>query len=189
MTTKRTDIDRLDGIIRRLFGARDTIPSVRATIDDFIADAMETQGAGKGAGISDPTGARAGRLSPLQQRHRRLTDAVGGVERAVQHLLMTAEGCLSAPRSDQDASGGTDAPTCPTMTLRKSMLGTITSTARSEILVRCGRLTAHKLDEHGNPIGYDPDGLCLEHRREADEAMRAADGALATRLTQKLRSA
>lgn len=183
------DTTRIDDVIRQLFAARDTLPSVRASIDDMIADALETQGSGRGSGISDPTGARAGRIAPLQQRHRRLSEALQGVERAVEHLARTAEGCLSRPPSEHEQQP--DIHTCPVMELKRSVNALETfrpdGSSRSEHLVRCGKVTAHKLDEHGNPIGWDADGYCLDHRAAADAAMREADGALATALTRKLR--
>lgn len=189
MIPHHRDIDRIDGVIRRLFNARDTLPSVRATVDDYIADALDLQGGSRGSGISDPTGASAARITKLQERHRRLTEAVGGLEKAVAHLLLTAEGCLSAPPRHDDGSGGTDAPTCPVMVLKGSVLvgrdpdskptRRPDGSSRSEVLVRCGNLTAHKIDEHGNPIGYDTDGYCADHRAEVVEAKRAAHAAVA----------
>lgn len=180
MTTPRhNDVARLDNIIRRLFRARDTLPSVRDTIEDYINDALDAQGSGKGSGVSDPTGARAGRIAPIQQRHRWLSEALQGVERAVEHLAVTAERCLSEPRPPgYDGPEASTSHTCPVMVLRRSATPTETrrpdGSSRSEVLVRCGAITAHKLDEHGNPIGYDPDGYCLDHRAEADEATRRA---------------
>ncbi len=171
MTTPR-DIPRIDNIIRRLFTARDRIPSVRWAIDDMIADQLDAQGSGKGSGISDPTGARAGLIGPLQDRHRRLNEAIRGIEKAVEHFACTAEACLSTPHADHVEQS--TAHTCPVMELKRSSGVTETfrpdGSSRSERMVRCGALSAHKIDEHGNPIGYDPDGYCVRHRTEADAA-------------------
>lgn len=229
MTPKQTDMDRIDNIIRRLFAARDSVPEVRATIDDHIADALETHG-GRGSGIrpaedddepmigwrcdcgqsfadeqvallhrdgaqharivqtkinhqtagidhSDPTGARAGRISYLQQRHRWMNEALTGVEKAIDHMLRTAERCMAAPR--QPGDDGIDytrvkPDTCPNMVMRTLTIHGEHSVKQSERLERCGQITRGKLDEHGNAIGADPDGYCVDCRALADAAMAEA---------------
>lgn len=162
------DAHRLNNVAMRAARAADTLPSVRASIDDRIRDTVEGQGKGKGSGISDPTGGQALAIRTDEEHHRALSRAVKGVEDAVEHLRITAERALS-PRRD----AGTDTVLrCPNMVLLTQHVPLRDGELVDQVLVRCDRLTAHRVDQHGNAIDYDPDGLCDDCRAEADEAKR-----------------
>lgn len=154
-------------LIARLNQAWKVVPEVRRSIAERIEDAATpSPGNGTGSGISRPTEAAAQRIAGLQDTDRAIRDAVRSVGKAIDHLEHESRRGLGTHRVDTS-----NEPRCPKMVLHVS---NEQAGPRGTVLVACGRLTASKIDEKGIPIGWDPDGYCVEHRAQEDEMRRQA---------------
>jgi hypothetical protein len=180
-TPTHDDTRRLTKLIGRLELLTISLPEARKEIDARISDTVNAQGQGSGSGISDSV-ARAGlAIGPDQNHHRALNQALRSAEDAIDHLgveARRAQGRLTAIEPDTPLR-------CPAMVLMTQHVVTSSGTHPDEALIRCDRLTAHKVDERGNPIDYDRDGYCDTHRAEANEQMRHAQREQGRRLRRK----
>jgi hypothetical protein len=180
-TPTHDDTRRLTKLIGRLELLTISLPEARKEIDARIHDTINAQGQGSGSGISDSV-ARAGlAIGADQNHHRALNQALRSAEDAIDHLgveARRAQGRLTAIEPDTPLR-------CPAMVLLQQTVHAAGQALNDEILVRCDHLTAHKVDERGNPIDYDRDGYCDTHRAEANEAMRHAQREQGRRLRRK----
>lgn len=150
--------------IARLNRAWHIVPDIRHNLHDRIEDACQPGTGGTGSGLNRPTEAAAARIEGLQTQDRAILQAIRSIGRAIDHLELECARSLGTNRTDTS-----NEPRCPRMTLR---VDNDTAGPRGTVMVRCGQLTAAKSDQHGNPIGWDPDGYCAQHRAEADADRR-----------------
>jgi hypothetical protein len=164
------DTRRLTKLIGRLENLTISLPEARKDIDTRIRETVDAQGQGGGSGISD-TVARAGlAIATEQNHHRALNQALRTAEDAIDHLSVEArraQGRLTPVEPETPLR-------CPAMVLLQQTVHANAGDIPDEVLVRCDHLTAHRVDDRGNPIDYDRDGYCETHRAEANEAMRRA---------------
>lgn len=157
--------------IARLNKAWAVVPDVRRSIGDMIEDATTPEaGNGGGSGVSRPTEAAAVRIEGLQAKDRAILAAIRSVGKAIDHLELECARGLGRHVADTSTE-----PRCGVMVHRVT---NPRAGRMGEVLTRCGQLTDAKVDELGNAIGWDPDGLCAQHRAEVDA--RAEDERRAT---------
>lgn len=165
------DPKRIRQLIGRLTVLEISLPGARSTIDERIRDCVDAQGQGGGSGISDTVARAAAQITVHQHQHRQLGTALKSVEEAVAHLVNT----VAMVNQSQAAVIADPVRRCPAMELRDQTVRVSSGTIADQVLMRCDRLTAHKLDEKGNPIDYDPDDFCDDHRAKANEEARRSD--------------
>jgi hypothetical protein len=183
-TPTHDDTRRLTKLIGRLELLNIDLPKARAALEENISDAVHAQGQGGGSGISDTVARAAVAIAGYQEQQRALTRALKSVEEKVEHLRVESERSLCKLTAAEPEV--TTHLHCPKMVLLKQTVYTEHGQALTEeTLIRCDKLTAHKVDEANNPIDYDRDGLCDEHRAEANEAMRRAQIEQGRRLRRK----
>lgn len=173
------DTQRLTALIGRLELLTVTMPKARACVDDRIRDCVEAQGGqGSGSGHADTVARAAAQITVHEHQHRALGRALRSAEEAVDHLrLETERVLLSKSKVIED-----HVRRCPVMVLMSQTVHLSNTDVTDEVLVRCDRLAAYRLDEKKNPIDLDPDDYCEQHRAEANEAARRAVDSNARRL-------